>query len=321
MRRSALRGLRKYQEAARPAPPPMPPIFAAAGNSRLLRFNSAASNRAPVVFVPSLINPPRVLDLSPERSLVRAMAAAGHDAYLVDWGTPLDDDKGMDLTAHVADRLAPMIAALPQPPILVGYCLGGTLVAGAAALSPPRALATIATPWHFDGFPEQERADIVALWTRSQGTCVQMGYVPMEVLQSGFWSLDPARTIRKYAAFLDMPPGSDKELAFLAVEDWANEGPPLTLAAGQQLFEQFYGANQTGEKRWRIDGRVVDPEALACPTLSIASLTDKIVPAAASPRLAEHRELALGHVGMIVGSQAPHDVWMILSDWLSTHGG
>lgn len=296
------------------------PCVAAAGAARLLRYG-AHNTRHPIVFVPSLINPPQVLDLSESRSLLRHMGAAGHDAYLVDWGAPVPEDTGLGLDRHVTDRLLPLLATLPRPPILVGYCLGGSLVLGAAALHPFPAVATIAAPWRFDGFPLADRDLIIGLWDKARATCERLGYVPMEVLQSGFWAMDPARTIRKYAAFADIQAGSEAERAFLAVEDWANGGAPLTYAAGRNLFEQFYAANASGRGAWRIDGRTVDPSALPCPTLSIVSTSDRIVPASAGPALKSERSLSLGHVGMVVGGRAQTLLWEPLSRWLSSHGG
>lgn len=303
--------------------PPVPPparCVAAAGAARLLQ-HGAENGRNPVVFVPSLINPPQVLDLSESRSLLRHMGAAGHDAYLVDWGQPSPDDAMLGLDGHVTDRLLPLIAALPRPPILVGYCLGGSLVLGAAALRPFPAVATIAAPWRFDAFSTADLDLVAGLWRGAKPMCERIGYVPMEVLQSGFWAMDPARTIRKYAAFADMAPGSDAERAFLAVEDWANGGAPLTFAAGRDLFDHFYAGNVSGAGRWQVGGRHVDPAALPCPTLSIVSTSDRIVPAAAGPRLREERSFSLGHVGMVVGGRAREMLWEPLSLWLSTHGG
>ena len=253
--------------------------------------------------------------------MLRHMAAAGHDAYLVDWGHPSAEDATLGLDRHVTERLLPMMAALPRPPIVVGYCLGGSLALGAAAIADVRAVATIAAPWQFDGFPDADRALIASLWRGAKATSERLGYVPMEVLQSGFWAMDPARTIRKYAAFVDMEPGSEAERAFLAVEDWANGGPPLSFAAGRELFESFYGANVTGLSQWHVDGTKVDPAALDCPTLSVRSATDRIVPASAAPKLDDGFTLKLGHVGMIVGSSARDLLWNPLSLWLSTHGG
>lgn len=253
--------------------------------------------------------------------MLRHMSAAGHDAYLVDWGVPAQDDGALGLDRHVTERLLPMLAALPRPPILVGYCLGGNLVIGAAALQPAQAVATIASPWNFDGFPPVDRDLIGALWRDAKPVCQRLGYVPMEVLQSGFWAMDPARTIRKYAAFADMTVGSDEERAFLAVEDWANGGPPLSYAAGQDLFESFYAANASGLGRWRVGERQIDPARLTCPTLSIRSASDRIVPAQAAPEMAEGWTLSLGHVGMIVSGSARQRLWEPLSQWLSSHGG
>lgn len=248
------------------------------------------------------------------------MGAAGHDSYLVDWGTPSAQDATLGLDGHVTKRLLPLIAALPRPPILVGYCLGGSLALGAAALHPFPAVATIAGPWHFDAFAPADIDLIASLWRGAKPMCERIGYVPMEVLQSGFWAMDPVRTIRKYAAFADVAPGSDAERAFLSVEDWANGGAPLTFAAGRDLFEHFYANNISGSGRWQIDGQTVDPAALSCPTLSIVSTSDRIVPAAAGPRLREERHFALGHVGMVVGGRAPAMLWEPLSLWLSSHG-
>jgi polyhydroxyalkanoate synthase len=313
-------GLRKYQEATRPPAPPPARCVAVAGQARLLQHGTE-NVRFPIVFIPSLINPPQVLDLSESRSLLRHMGAAGHDAYLVDWGAPTPDDASLDLGDHITQRLLPMLASLPRSPILVGYCLGGTLALGAAVLQDFPAVVTIASPWQFDAFPPADLDVVHGLWRGAKPMCERIGYVPMEVLQSGFWAMDPARTIQKYAAFANATPGSDPECAFLAVEDWANGGAPLTFAAGHELFDQLYAANATGAGRWQVDGRTVDPTALDCPTLSIVSTSDRIVPAAAGPRLREERRLSLGHVGMMVGGRARDMLWEPLSLWLSSHGG
>ncbi|EAT09124.1 Poly-beta-hydroxybutyrate polymerase [Sphingomonas sp. SKA58] len=320
LRKRALAGLRKYQNADRPPVRNAGRPVAHAGSARLLQYG-AQSDRFPVVFIPSLINPPHVLDLSERRSLLRHMVAAGHDAYLVDWGAPDGADASLGLDGHVTERLLPLLAALPRPPILVGYCLGGSLALGAAALVPTAAVATIAAPWRFSHFPAADLELIASLWSGAKAMCQRIGYVPMEVLQSGFWAMDPARTIRKFADFADAESASDAEQAFLAVEDWANEGPPLTYAAGRDLFESFYAGDAPGRGQWRIGHMTVDPQALTCPTLSIRSTTDRIVPAAASPHLREARSLSLGHVGMVVGSRAPELLWQPLSHWLSSHGG
>src|SRR3546814_3113088 len=96
-------------------------------------------------------------------------------------------------------------------------------------------LVMIAAPWNFAAFPQQSREKIIGLWEKAKPVCERLGYVPMEVLQSGFWALDPARTIRKYAAFADLPEKSDEAQGFVRLEDWANEGAPLTYAAGCDL--------------------------------------------------------------------------------------
>jgi polyhydroxyalkanoate synthase len=330
LRHRAFAGLRRYQEATRPAPPPQPHVASVVGSARLLHYGTekAAKNgkakrsrsRAPVLFIPSLINPPTVLDLSENQSLLRYLASRGHDPWMVDWGTPGQADLALDLADHVEHRLAPLIAALPQPPILAGYCLGGTLALGAASIVPVRAVTAIATPWDFTGFHEAARQEVTRLWSGAKPICARLGYVPMEVLQSGFWALDPARTIRKYAAFGEMEPGSDGERAFLALEDWANAGPPLTFAAAEDLFDRLYSENRTGEGRWMVKGAPVTLSALGCPSLAIRSSTDRIVPAASAPTLAEQMTLELGHVGMIVGRRAPDALWNPLSDWLSSNG-
>jgi polyhydroxyalkanoate synthase len=67
----ALEGLRKYQNAERAQRPPPMPAVATRGGASLRDYGGRG---APILFVPSLINPPTILDLSPERSLLRWLA-------------------------------------------------------------------------------------------------------------------------------------------------------------------------------------------------------------------------------------------------------
>lgn len=295
-----------------------------AGRARLLHYDagSASDGRgAPVLFIPSLINAPDVLDLSPDNSLLRHLGACGHDVYQIDWGSPATEDGAQDIGAYATELLLPLIAQLPAPPILVGYCLGGTIAIAAAALAPCRALATIASPWFFNAYPEIFRDQTHQAWTLAEPVCRKLGLMPMEVLQSGFWSMDPRRTIAKYAEFAEMDESDPRHDGFLLVEDWVNEGAPMTFAAGHDLIERFYRADIPGSGQWEVGGRLIDPSALAMPTLAISSSTDKIVPFDARPPADDQIRLDLGHVGMVVGRSARRQLWEPLSAWLSAHGG
>ena len=128
----ALAGLRAYQAAMREERPVPRPAIHRAGRVALRDYGGEGR---PVVFVPSLINPPDILDHSPESSLVQWIAKQGFHVWLVDWGSPGDADRDLDLAAHVERLLVPLLQALPEPPVLVGYCLGGTLAVAAAAHS------------------------------------------------------------------------------------------------------------------------------------------------------------------------------------------
>lgn len=316
-RHAALAGLKAYQTADRGPPRVLPPVLHRIGRAALRDYGGAG---APVLFVPSLINPPFILDLAPERSLLRWLAAQGHRVLLLDWGTPTAGERAVDIGDHVADLLVPLGTALTastgKPPVLIGYCLGGTMAAAAACLMPMAGLAMIAAPWRFTGYGDAARARIGALWHDAEPMCAALGLVPMEVLQSAFWSLDPARTVAKFEAFAALAPGSEAARTFVALEDWANGGAPLSYAAGRQMFD-FFANDTPGSGTWQLRGQTIDPAALACPTIDFVSTTDRIVPQASATGFADRRELRAGHVGMVVGSSAQAQLWAPLADWIS----
>ena len=308
---AALAGLRKYQEAARPAPAAPMPALAGAHGATLRDYGGAGPA---VLFVPSLINPPNVLDMG-ERSLLRWLGGRGRRVLLLDWGWPGPDRREMSVAGHVERILLPLMAELGEPVDLVGYCLGGTMALAAAQLGPARSVATLAAPWHFAGFPDDARAHLARLWDGAQPAVTALGLLPMEVLQCAFWNLDPARTIAKFEAFASLE-GAEAD-TFVMLEDWANDGPPISEAAAREMFEGLFRDDLPGSGHWRVAGETIDPESLQIPLLNIVSTTDRIVPAATAAGAGERLDLALGHVGMVVGSRARAMLWEPLEAWLS----
>lgn len=309
--KTALAGLRRYQEAERtPVPPPMPAL-AERGGAALRDYGGEGP---PVLFIPSLINPPGVLDMG-ERSLLRWLAARRRRVLLLDWGWPGPDRHALSVGGHVEAIALPLVQDLGEPVDLVGYCLGGTMALATAQLGPIRSVVTLAAPWHFNGFPEEARAQLGRLWAGAEPTVESLGVLPMEMLQSAFWSLDPARTVAKFEDFATL----DGEAArtFVRLEDWANDGPPVAGAAAREMFEGLFRDDLPGTGRWRVGGEIVDPASLAMPLLNIVSTTDRIVPHATAPRAGERLDFSLGHVGMVVGSRAEAALWEPLAAWLS----
>jgi len=313
---AALAGLRRYQEAPRAPPEPPMPAIAEAEGAALRDYCLAGGSGPPILFIPSLINPPNILDL-PGRSLLRWLAEQGHRPVLVDWGWDIGRRRALGVAGHVEHIVLPLIEALGEKPAVVGYCLGGTMAVAAAQLADAPALATIAAPWHFSGFEEGPRSMIASLWRDSRAAAEALGMLPMEVLQSAFWNLDPARTIGKFEAFAAFDSGSPEAKAFVTLEDWANDGPPIPEAAAREMFEGLFAADLPGTGVWRAGGQAIDPAALPCPSLHIVSTVDRIVPSETAIRAGERIDLDLGHVGMVIGSRARERLWNPLSAWLS----
>jgi polyhydroxyalkanoate synthase len=309
--RRVLAGLRRYQDAPAPIPRPARPVVAQASNALLRDYGTGAG--APVVVVPSLINPPTVLDLAPGNSLLAALATAGLRPLLVDWGTT----EPAGLAELVETRLVPLVESLGEPVAMAGYCLGGTLSLGAASLLGPKLtkLALLATPWHFSGYGH---GGVTEWWESAGPLATLLGAVPMDLLQPMFWSLDAPGLAAKYERLAGLPDGPALA-AFVALEDWSNTGQPLSLAAAREMAEDLFAADLPGRGAWIVGGRPVDPGALGIPILDIIAGRDRVVPPAAAlstkgpgtPLLID-----AGHVGMVVGGRGPELLWKPLATWL-----
>ena len=91
----------------------------------------------PVLIIPSCIMKYYILDLSPHNSMVRWLVGQGHTVYIVSWRNPDESDALLGMDDYVRDGvLAPLDhvhKTTGHSVHLVGYCLGGTFAAMAAA--------------------------------------------------------------------------------------------------------------------------------------------------------------------------------------------
>ncbi len=298
---------------------PDPPTRWAEGQTRMLDYGGSGSL---VLVVPSLINRAYVLDLAPERSLLRHLSANGAHPLLLDWGWPGAEERQFGLAEYVL-RLERALATLTAPAVLLGYCMGG-LLALAAALRQPgqvQALALLATPWDFHvGALHTVSA---AMTLGQQAAVLPAGStVPVDTIQALFALADPASVAKKYRAFAGLDPNSERARMFVALEDWLADGVPLAARAAQECFQSWYGENTPGQGRWRVADTLVAPADLRMPVLIALPAHDRIVPpqsAAALAGLIRSARLlhpAAGHIGMVAGGRAREQLWQPLTDWL-----
>jgi polyhydroxyalkanoate synthase len=94
--------------------------------------------REPIFIVPSWIMKYYILDLQPHNSLICFLVDAGFTVFTVSWRNPDASDRDLALndylTLGILEPLAQVRARCEGEPVhAVGYCLGGTLLAIAAA--------------------------------------------------------------------------------------------------------------------------------------------------------------------------------------------
>ena len=320
-------GLEAYRRHPFRRAAPRAPVAWRHGPARLLDYGRGDTGPA-VLVVPSLINRYHVLDLLPEQSFLRHLAEAGLRPFVIDWGEPGPAEREFSLTGYIAgplDRAMATVCELAGAPVaVIGYCMGG-LLALALALRRPAdtaCLALLATPWDFHAErPSQARllGELVTWLPRFLGASEPL---PVSVIQTLFLTLDPFLAERKFIRFGALDPAGAAARAFVALEDWINDGVPLAHRVALECAQSWYRDNAPARGLWEVDGKLVRPDGLRCPALVVLPRRDRIVPprsaeplAAAIPE-AEVLRPPFGHIGMMASGEAPATVWRPIAQWL-----
>lgn len=113
----------------------------------LIRYEAQAQtvHPEPVLIIPSWIMKFYILDLSEHNSMVRYLVRKGHTVYMLSWRNPDESDRDLRMQDYLDLGVFDALRYLHQhhqAVHAVGYCLGGTLLAiAAAALSRSRGVS------------------------------------------------------------------------------------------------------------------------------------------------------------------------------------
>jgi polyhydroxyalkanoate synthase len=301
------------------------------GKTTLYRYLplTATKHARPVLVCFALVNRPYVLDLQPERSLVRRLLEAGLEVYLIDWGEPDDADRHVDLEQYIEQHLGGCVRCIRsrhrgERLELLGVCQGGVLGLCYTALHPEDVggVITLTTPVDFHT-PE----NLLSKWVRGLDTALleSCGNVPGELLNGMFLALMPVRlTQQKYVRLLTGQPDQRTVEDFVRMEKWIFDSPPQSAAALAQFVRWFYQENRLMRDTLRIGGRRVSLSDIHQPLLNLYALEDHIVPASASAVLGERigsrdytgGAIATGHIGMYVSRATGAEVPRRIVSWL-----
>ncbi len=322
-------GLETYRRHPYRRPAERWPVIWRCGSARLLDCGDRERSftGATVLIVPSLINRHYILDLRPQRSFVRYLACHGIRPLLFDWGEPGRAERGFCLADYIA---GPLEAALVEatahakaPVAVCGYCMGGLLTLALAMRRPTEVakLVLMATPWDFHA-ERRDQAMLLNFVTETLARLPNDAPLPVEAIQTLFLALDPFLAERKFTRFAGFDPGSEDATAFVALEDWINDGVPLARRVALECAQSWYRDNDPLADRWRVSDRAVRPAEIELPALVVLPSRDRIVPPASAEPLAQRLPRAhalrppLGHIGMMTATAAPRLVWQPIAEWL-----
>jgi polyhydroxyalkanoate synthase len=302
---------------------------------KLVRYrnDSPVSLREPLVICPALVNRPYVLDLRPDRSVVRQLLRAGFDVYLIDWGVPGPSDHGLRLQDYVCGLLTGCVEFVRQaadsPMVnLFGCCLGGTLAALFTALHPDRVntLTLLGAPIDF------EQGDgLLRLWTQERFFDVDRlvdvyGNCPAELLNSAFHMLRPVQNYyEKYVNAFDNLQDEKFTESFFALEKWVRDAVPVAGETFREVVKGLYQGNQLVKGEFRLRNRVVRLERINCPLLLLTAEFDRLVPPASTLGIVPHvasrdvkpMSLRAGLIGLALGAGAHREFWPEAAEWIA----
>ncbi|WP_306061255.1 PHA/PHB synthase family protein [Natronococcus wangiae] len=285
----------------------------------------------PILLVSAIINKPYILDLQPERSVVRRFLEHGFDVYLVDWGAPSRFDSTLGIDDYVARYLENCVDDVLDHSTcdaihLFGYCTGGTLSAIFAALYPQkvRTLGLLAPVLSFDA-----NEGIFRLWGCEESYDLKRvvdvcGNAPGELLSLEFSLIAPFEYhLGCYLRLYDHLDDEEYVDHFARRLRWGFDSIDVPGELYRQFLVDLYRENKLLTGRLTVDGRLVDVANINLPVLNVIGSDDQFIPPEASlPFLdaissedTEVIDFPTDHVGLSVGEASHDSLWPRVCDW------
>ncbi len=303
--------------------------------------NVEKPHQVPILIVYALVNRYYILDLQPDKSVIKKLLEEGFDVYVIDWGYPSGADRYLTLDDYLNGYINNAVNKIRERSgldkiTLFGVCQGGTFSLMYAAQHPEKVknLVTLVAPVDFD-----TDKGILHLWAKSLDVDKIVDYygiVPGDFLNAGFLLTDPFRLmIDKYVGLferIECEPG-DKEgelrneetiKNFLRMEKWIFDSPDQAGETFRQFMKDCYQKNLLIKNEMKLNGEKINLKNITMPLLNVMAEFDHLVPNDASKPLSnavsstdkETLVFPTGHIGIFVGSKSQKEVCPKIAAWL-----
>lgn len=240
----------------------------------------------PVLIIPAWIMKYYILDLSPHNSLVKYLVDQGHTVFMVSWKNPGSGDRDLGMDNYL--KLGPL-AALDAVQHIVpdrrvhaaGYCLGGTLLAIAAATLAARKDERLASvtllasqtdftePGELSLFIDESQVSFLEdmMWAQGYLDTTQMAGA-FQMLRS--YDLIWSRITRDYLLGQRQPPND--------LMAWNADVTRMPFRMHSEYLRGLYLNNDLAEGRWKVDGHAVTVEDVQQPWFIVGTEADHVAP-------------------------------------------